>query len=41
MRLKQAAGMLQVQDLESLEPFLVARKTPEDQMAEEASSATE
>ena len=38
MRLKQAAGSLQVQDLETLEPFLVARKTPEQQMAEEAAS---
>ena len=41
MRLRQAAGMLQVQDLETLEPFLVARKTPEDQMAEEAASGSE
>ncbi len=36
MRLKQAAGTLQVQDLENLEPFLVPRKPPEDQFAEEA-----
>jgi len=35
MRLKEAAGTLQVQDLESLEPYLVARKTPEVQFAEE------
>jgi outer membrane protein len=41
MRLRQAAGMLQVQDLETLEPFLVARKTPEEQMAEEASRTSE
>ena len=36
MRLKQAAGTLQVQDLENLEPFLVPRKPPEDQFVEEA-----
>ena len=41
MRLKQAAGTLQVQDLEALEPFLVARKSPEQQFAEEATEATE
>jgi outer membrane protein len=43
MRLKQAAGMLQIQDLETLEPYLVDRKTPEDQFSEEAarSGATE
>ncbi len=35
MRLKQAAGNLQVQDLEALEPFLEERKTPEQQFAEE------
>ena len=35
MRLKQAAGLLQVQDLETLEPFLIDRKTPEEQFAEE------
>lgn len=40
MRLKQAAGTLEIRDLESLEPFLVARKTPEQEFAEEA-SATE
>jgi len=39
MRLKQAAGTLQVQDLENLEPFLVPRKPPEDQFAEEARKA--
>jgi len=38
MRLKQAAGSLQVQDLETLEPYLVARSTPEDQFAEEAAA---
>jgi hypothetical protein len=41
MRLKQAAGMLQVQDLENLEPFLAPRKPPEDQFAEEARQAAE
>lgn len=35
MRLKEAAGTLQVQDLESLEPYLITRKTPEVQFAEE------
>ena len=39
MRLKQAAGNLQVQDLESLEPFLVERKTPEQVFAEEEAAA--
>ncbi len=36
MRLKQAAGSLSVQDLEALEPFLNARKTPEQRFQEEA-----
>ena len=36
MRLKQTAGTLSVQDLEALEPFLVARKTPEEQFEDEA-----
>ena len=39
MRLKQAAGNLQVQDLEALEPFLVERKTPEQIFAEEEAAA--
>ncbi len=39
MRLKQAAGTLQVQDLEVLEPFLKDRKSPEDQFAEEAANS--
>ncbi len=39
MRLKQAAGNLQVQDLEILEQFLEERKTPEEQFAEEAAAA--
>ena len=36
MRLKQAAGTLQVQDLEALEQYLVERPTPEEEMAKEA-----
>jgi outer membrane protein len=39
MRLKQAAGNLQIQDLELLEPFLIDRKTPEEQFAEEEEAA--
>ncbi len=39
MRLRQAAGNLQVQDLEALEQFLVERKTPEELFAEEAAAA--
>jgi outer membrane protein len=39
MRLKEAAGTLQVQDLEALEPYLEDRKSPEEQFAEEAASA--
>lgn len=39
MRLRQAAGNLQVQDLEALEQYLVERKTPEEQFAEEAAAA--
>jgi len=35
MRLKQAAGTLQVQDLEMLEQFLEERKSPEQQFADE------
>ena len=35
MRLKQAAGTLQVQDLEALEQFLVDRPTPEEEFAAE------
>ena len=41
MRLKQAAGTLQVQDLESLEPFLIDRKPPEDQFTDEAAKIGE
>ena len=36
LRLKQAAGTLQVQDLEEIDQWLVARKTPEEILAEEA-----
>ncbi len=35
LRLKQAAGTLQVQDLEEIDQFLIDRKTPEEAMAEE------
>lgn len=40
MRLKQAAGTLQVQDLETVDPFFDDRKTPEEQFAEEAAGST-
>jgi outer membrane protein len=36
LRLKQAAGTLQVQDLEQIDQWLVPRKTPEEVLAEEA-----
>ncbi len=39
MRLKQAAGTLQVQDLEALEQFLVDRMTPEEEFAAEEEEA--
>ena len=39
MRLRQAAGSLQVQDLETLERYLVERKSPEELFAEEAAAA--
>ncbi len=39
MRLRQAAGMLAVQDLERFDQFLTPRKTPEQQFAEEAAAA--
>ena len=35
LRLKQAAGSLQIQDLEEIDQWLEARKTPEDTFAEE------
>lgn len=40
MRLKQAAGTLEVRDLERLEPFLEPRQTPEEQFAEEEEAST-
>ncbi len=39
MRLRQAAGMLQVQDLERFDQFLAPRKTPEQQFADEAAAS--
>ena len=39
MRLRQAAGSLQIQDLERLEQFLVDRKSPEELFAEEAAAS--
>ncbi len=36
LTLKQAAGILQVQDLEDIDAWLMERKTPEQQFAEEA-----
>jgi outer membrane protein len=36
MRLRQAAGNLQIQDLEVLDQWLVERKSPEEQFADEA-----
>ncbi len=36
LRLKQAAGTLQIQDLEEIDQFLIERKTPEQVFAEEA-----
>ena len=39
MRLRQAAGNLQVQDLEVLDQWLVERKSPEEQFADEARAA--
>jgi outer membrane protein len=39
MRLKQAAGSLQVQDLEVLEAYFEDRQSPEEQFAEEDEAA--
>jgi len=39
LRLKQAAGTLQVQDLETIDQFLIDRKTPEQAIAEEEAAA--
>ncbi|MGI9222317.1 MAG: TolC family outer membrane protein [Woeseiaceae bacterium] len=41
LRLKQAAGDLQIQDLEAIDEFLVARPRPEDIFAEEEAAAAE
>jgi outer membrane protein len=40
LRLKQAAGNLQIQDLEAIDQWLKERKTPEETFAEEAAAAT-
>lgn len=40
LRLKQAAGTLQVQDLEEIDRWLTDRKTPEDVIAEEAKESS-
>ena len=40
LRLKQAAGNLQIQDLEEIDQWLKERKRPEDVFAEEAAAAT-
>jgi len=39
LRLKQAAGSLQIQDLEEIDQWLIERKTPEQVFAEEAAAA--
>ena len=40
LRLKQAAGNLQIQDLEEIDQWLKERKTPEEVFAEEAAAAS-
>ncbi|MCG8369087.1 MAG: TolC family outer membrane protein [Proteobacteria bacterium] len=40
LRLKQAAGTLQVQDLEEIDQWLTERKTPEEIFAEEAAQSS-
>ena len=40
LRLKQAAGSLQIQDLERIDQWLKERKTPEEVFAEEAAAAS-
>ena len=40
LRLKQAAGTLQIQDLEEIDQWLQARMSPEQKFAEEAASGT-
>jgi outer membrane protein len=41
LRLKQAAGNLQIQDLEAIDQWLVDRPTPEENFAAEAAAAAE
>ena len=41
LRLKQAAGSLQIQDLEEIDKWLTERPTPEELFAAEAAAATE
>ena len=40
LRLKQAAGNLQIQDLEEIDQWLKERKTPEQVFAEEAAASS-
>ena len=40
LRLKQAAGDLQIQDLEKIDQWLIERKTPEEVFAEEAAASS-
>jgi outer membrane protein len=40
LRLKQAAGTLQVQDLEEIDQWLADRKTPEEAIAEEEAKSS-
>jgi outer membrane protein len=40
LRLKQAAGNLQIQDLEEIDRWLIERKTPEAKFAEEAAATS-
>lgn len=40
LRLKQAAGNLQIQDLEEIDKWLIERKTPEEVFAEEAAAGS-
>ena len=40
LRLKQAAGSLQIQDLEEIDQWLQERKTPEQKFAEEAAATS-
>jgi hypothetical protein len=41
LRLKQAAGSLQIQDLEEIDLWLTERPTPEELFAAEAAAAAE